>query len=289
MLQFQLVNQFLETLAVFRNVDRVWRGAYDGHAIGFEIAREFQRRLPSVLHDYAVRLFDVHDFKHIFERQRLEIQPVGRIVVGRYRLRVAIDHDGLETVFAQRECCMHAAIVEFDALPDAIRPAAQHDHLLAVGRLRLALFLVGRIHIRGVGGEFRRAGVDTLVDRAYAERVTMIPHLGFGRLHEIGQAAIGETFALQPAQFFGAEVADFPVVEFHFEIDDFLDLHQEPAVYFGELINLFERKPVLERVANIPDALRPRLAEFFFDGLAVGRFLIEAVGADFEPAQGFLE
>ena len=35
-------------------------------------------------------------FEHVLERQRLEEQPVGGVVVGRHRLRVAVDHDGLE-------------------------------------------------------------------------------------------------------------------------------------------------------------------------------------------------
>ena len=36
-------------------------------------------------------------------RQRLEIEPVGGVVVGRHRLRIAVDHDGLVAGLAQRE------------------------------------------------------------------------------------------------------------------------------------------------------------------------------------------
>ena len=70
------------------------------------------------------------DLEHVLERQRLEVQPVGGVVVGRDGLRVAVDHDGLEAVLAQRQRRVHAAVVELDALADAVGAAAQ-DHDLA--------------------------------------------------------------------------------------------------------------------------------------------------------------
>src|SRR3546814_2687868 len=78
---------------------------------------------------------------------------VGGVVIGRDCFRVAIDHDGLVTILAQGERCVHAAVVELDALPDPVRAAAEHDDLVAVGRLGLALVLVGRVEIGGGGRE----------------------------------------------------------------------------------------------------------------------------------------
>src|SRR3546814_14192867 len=74
---------------------------------------------------------------------------------------------------------MHAAIVELDALADAVRAAAEDHHLAAVARFGLVLRrhrpagaadagLVGRVHVRRVGGDLAGAGVDALVDRATA-------------------------------------------------------------------------------------------------------------------------
>ena len=57
----------------------------------------------------------------------------------RHRLRVAVDHDGLEAGLLQRIGGVDAAIVELDALADAVRAAAEDDDLLAVGRVGLAL------------------------------------------------------------------------------------------------------------------------------------------------------
>ena len=72
------------------------------------------------------RLDDRH---HVLERQRLEVEPVGRVVVGRDRLGIAVDHHRLEALFAEREGRVTAAVVELDALADPVRPAAEDDDL----------------------------------------------------------------------------------------------------------------------------------------------------------------
>ena len=58
---------------------------------------------------------------HVLERQRLEVQPIGGVVVGRDRLRVAVDHHRLEAFLAEREGGVTAAVVELDALADPVR------------------------------------------------------------------------------------------------------------------------------------------------------------------------
>ena len=66
-----------------------------------------ERGLAAELHDDAGHraglLLGVHDLEHVLERQRLEVEPVGGVVVGGDRLRVAVDHDGLVAGVAQRE------------------------------------------------------------------------------------------------------------------------------------------------------------------------------------------
>ena len=115
-------------------------------------------------------LFDAHDFDDILGGQRLEIEPVGGVVIGRDGFRVAIDHDRLDAGLAQAVGGMDAAIVELDALADPVGPAAQNDDLLAVARIGLAfrrldaVALVAGIHIRRQRGELGGTGVDALVD-----------------------------------------------------------------------------------------------------------------------------
>ncbi len=84
----------------------------------------------------AVFLLGAQDFDHVFGRQRLEIEAVGGVVVGRDGFRVAVDHDRFKAGILQREGGVAAAIVELDALADAVRTAAEDDDLLAVGNLR---------------------------------------------------------------------------------------------------------------------------------------------------------
>src|SRR3546814_17202158 len=65
-----------------------------------------------LLHDHpdqlARRLLDVENLEHVLGRQRFEIEPVGRVVIGANRLRVAIDHDRLEASILQRKARMAA-------------------------------------------------------------------------------------------------------------------------------------------------------------------------------------
>jgi hypothetical protein len=62
---------------------------------------QVERSLSAKLHDHPFRLLDIDDAGDIFQRQRLEIQTVGGIVIGADGLRVAVDHDGLKAVLFQ--------------------------------------------------------------------------------------------------------------------------------------------------------------------------------------------
>jgi hypothetical protein len=90
------VEHLLEALAVLGSVDGIGRRADDRHARRLQVARELERRLPAELHDHALGLLLVDDLEDVLERERLEIEAVGRVVVGRDGLGVAVDHDGLE-------------------------------------------------------------------------------------------------------------------------------------------------------------------------------------------------
>ena len=105
--------------------------------------REIQRSLSAKLHDHAFRFFNIDDVHHIFERERLEVETIGSVVVGRDCFRIAVDHDRLETGFAQRKRSMTAAVVKLDSLPDAIRTRAEDHDLAPVGWLRFVFRFVG--------------------------------------------------------------------------------------------------------------------------------------------------
>ena len=55
---------------------------------------------------------------------------------------------------------MDAAVVEFDALADAIGATTEDDDLLFVGSAGFVFISVGGVEIRGEGLEFCGAGID---------------------------------------------------------------------------------------------------------------------------------
>ncbi len=259
--QAEVGHELLEALAVLGQVDRLGRGADHRHAVGLERARQLQRRLPAVLHDHALGLLQLDDLQHVLEGQRLEVQAVGGVVVGRHRLRVAVDHDGLEPVLAQRQRGVHAAVVELDALADAVRAAAEHHDLAAVGRLRLALVLVGRVHVGGGGGELGGAGVHPLVDRAHAEGLAQRAQRRFVGARQRGQARIGEAGALEPAQALRVEAIEAARGHARLHRHQVLDLVQEPRIDEGQRVHVVHRHAGAERIGDVEDALRSRLLE----------------------------
>ncbi len=106
-LSYGLVKSHGGVLSYLGEIDHVRRGAEDRHIRLFQWLGELERRLAAELHDDAVqrsvRALGVDDLQHILGGQRLEIEPVRGVVVGRDRLRIAVDHDGLEAGLLQRE------------------------------------------------------------------------------------------------------------------------------------------------------------------------------------------
>ncbi|KPV52580.1 hypothetical protein SE17_14635 [Kouleothrix aurantiaca] len=136
-------------------------------------------------------VFALPDIQHIFQRQRLEVQPVTGVVVGRDGFGVAVDHNRLVAKVAQGHAGMHAAVVELDALADAVRPAAQdHDFGLA-GDLGLVDGGVGAVHIGRVRLELGRASVDAVVHRDDAERFAARAHIHLCGGREVGGWGMG--------------------------------------------------------------------------------------------------
>jgi hypothetical protein len=212
----------------------------------FEHMREFERRLAAELHDRAVELarlaFLGKDFEHVLGGQGFEIEPVRGIIIRRYRLRIAVDHDRLETHLAQREARMATAIIELDALPDPVRTAAQNDDFFPRGRPRFAGrgrakgWRVGRIHIGRRRGKFRRASVDPFEHRMHAEVLPQAGHIGFRDASEARETRIGKARRLKHAQV-GRVAWQTMRADLGFEIENFLDARDEPRINAADFVN----------------------------------------------------
>src|SRR5208282_963601 len=167
-----------------------------------------QRRLTAELHDHTDRRsgrgFVFADGEHIFERERFEVEAVAGVVVGRDRLRIAVDHDGFVAVFTQRVTGVAAAVIKFNALPDAVGTGTENDDFLLRSGSRLVFFFVGGVEIRRVAFELRRAGIDALVHRLHAVLLAKVPNFLLSafaiQTPGSGKTPVGEAHALGFAQ-----------------------------------------------------------------------------------------
>ena len=167
----QPAQQGAEAAAVLGQVDRVDGRPQERHARVLKRLRQAQRRLAAELDDHALGLLDLEHREHVLGGQRLEVEAVRRVVVGRDRLRVAVDHHRVAARLAHGHRRMHAAVVELDPLADPVRPGAEdHDR----GAVTAADFagqrarslaahrsapLVCGVVVRGAGLELGCAGV----------------------------------------------------------------------------------------------------------------------------------
>jgi hypothetical protein len=95
----------------------------------FQFRGDVERCLTAELDDHALGFFLLVNAEHVFHGERLEVELVRGVVVGGHGFRVAVDHDGFNARVPDGEGRVHAAVVELDALPDAVGAAAQHHDL----------------------------------------------------------------------------------------------------------------------------------------------------------------
>src|SRR5579859_6127711 len=136
----EFFQKFAEAFAVFCKVNRFGRSADDRYAGALQWQRQVQRRLPAELHDHADRSaalgFMLVDREYVFKGERLKVEAITGVIVGRDRFRIAVDHDGFVTIVVQREGGVAAAVVKLNALANSVGAAAQDEDFPFVGRRR---------------------------------------------------------------------------------------------------------------------------------------------------------
>ena len=145
----------LEQTPVFRPGDLIGLRAQDGNTRARQGHGQIERRLSAQLNDDASGFLHGDDMQNILKRQRLEVELVGRVVIRADGFRIRVDHDAFHALLAQSLRSVDAAVVEFDALADAVGAPAEDDETLgrsAKGRPRHSAvvggIVVGRIALR---------------------------------------------------------------------------------------------------------------------------------------------
>ena len=173
-----------EVMAIGRNfaesLQKALRGLETG-LTGLDRVRELEDASPSEIENALARatpdrlLVAAEALRHGFTIQRIN------------------EIAGFDPWFLEREGGVAAAIIEFDALADAVRPAAEDDDLPRFADFGLVFGFaeqwgfVGRVEIGGGGVEFGGAAVDALIHRANAKLEADLAH--FLLSHSPGEAA----------------------------------------------------------------------------------------------------
>src|SRR3546814_2060272 len=108
--------------------------------------------------------------------------------------------------------------------------------------------------------------------------MTQLANFTFGAIEQESQATIGKTPALELPYGVVIKIGKRLLLERQFDIDNFLDLRQEPWVDTGQAMDFFKTEALREGVAHVPDALGARFAKLYLKLLAISGFLVEAVG-----------
>ena len=190
----QLVQHGGEELAVLGDLDALGRGADDVDAVFLQGQRQVQRGLAAELGDGAPAFFPLVNVQDVFQGERLEEQFVAGVVIGGDGFRVGIDHQSFKAVLLQGEGGVNAAVIELDALADAVGAAAQnHDFAFGAGHGFVVAAIVGGVIVRGVGLELRGAGVHQTIAGRQAGFLAQGADGVLGLAGEMGDLAVGKT------------------------------------------------------------------------------------------------
>ena len=107
---------------------------------------------------------------------------------------------------------------------------------------------------------------------------------------QVREAPVGEALALRArAARRATSSASVRCSSAQLDVDDLLDLRQEPRDRSSCAVNLLERHADAERVGDVPQPLGARIRELVADRLRIDGLQVEAVDAGLEPAQRLLQ
>ena len=191
---------------------------------------------------------------------------------------------------------MHAAVVELNALTDAVGAGAQDEGARALLARHLRLVgVVGLVVVGGLRGELRRAGVHGLEGRAHAEDLAAGAHRALVGAREHGDLGVGEPVALRYLEGLGVHILQGAPAQGLLHGDHVGHAIAEEHVDSRALVQLFRAHAAAQGLGRQEDALgrgaRERGEEFLIGQrrllpLPVGS---EAGAARLQGTQGLAE
>jgi hypothetical protein len=104
-------------------------------------------------------------------------------------------------------------------------------------------------------------------------------------LEEVRDPPVGESHALERTQVVAAKLGERALLEQELDVDDLLDLRQEPGIDLRVAVDFFHRHADAERIGDVPEPLGARIRELVADLVGIDGLEVEAVDAGLEAAQ----
>ena len=184
---------------------------------------------------------------------------------------------------------MDAAVVEFDALADPVRAAAE-DHDLPAGRGDdLVLVAVGGVVVGRERLELGRTGVDQTVNGVDAGLLAMGAHGSKIGRQQVRELHVGVAGLLGAAQQAGVDGRERVPLQLLLHLAELAQLVQEPRIDLRQVIDLLHGIARPEGVADEKNALSVRRAEFLLDDLVLQLFVAAVFAAAAEAPRPRLE
>ena len=239
----QLVEQGGKTLAVLGKVDGIGFGAHDVHAALLEHTRQLKRSLAAKRHHDAVGALNIDDIHDVLVGERLKVQAVRGVIVGRDGLGVAVDHDGLKATGRQRIARMHAAVIELDTLANAVGASTQNhrlglvrrrglvgSHALLGIRARAVDVLVGLVVVLRSARELGGAGVDRLHAGNHAQTLAVGTHKALVRAGQRGNLGVARAVLLEQAHRVGVDILHAQAANALLDLHHVVDTVEVPRI-----------------------------------------------------------
>ena len=253
-------------------VDILGRSAQNRHIFSVKPHRKVVRNLSTRRDYHTMRILQFDDIEHALKREFIEIEPIAHIIVRGHCLRIIIDHDRTVTLLANRVERLHAAPVKLYRTADTVCARTKdYDRTLIVRESDVgANSCISNIQIIGLSRILCRQSVNLLHNGHDAIILAQAPQHHSSLVHVAnlalqsngaGYLEICKTINLGRTKQFLVQCVDIVCLQLLININNMLQLLQEPLVYLGQLMDLVYRITLVHSLRDDKDALVGWLAQ----------------------------